>query len=222
MTRVGIPRRRAKNMGLALVAALVLLLLASPVSAGATGILDQQQTDTSGGGINVAGDVWAQTFTAGRTGAIDQVDLGTFTGGVPVPTTVEIRSVDASGTPTQTVLGTATSEVPPEETFTPFAFSPPVPVTAGTQYAIVTSAPEGPDLFWEIASGDAYAGGQQYARMFLPDETFVPGSGDFAFKTYVTTVAPTSKSQCKNGGWHSYSQFKNQGQCVSFVQHQRT
>ena len=29
---------------------------------------------------------------------------------------------------------------------------------------------------------------------------------------------PTSKDQCKNGGWRNFgSTFKNQGQCVSFV-----
>jgi hypothetical protein len=32
---------------------------------------------------------------------------------------------------------------------------------------------------------------------------------------------PTSKDQCKNGGWRSFTNptFKNQGQCVSFVVH---
>ncbi len=29
---------------------------------------------------------------------------------------------------------------------------------------------------------------------------------------------PTSKEQCKNGGWRNYPQFKNQGDCVSFVE----
>jgi hypothetical protein len=29
--------------------------------------------------------------------------------------------------------------------------------------------------------------------------------------------APTSKDQCKNGGWRTYGIFKNQGDCVSFV-----
>jgi hypothetical protein len=30
---------------------------------------------------------------------------------------------------------------------------------------------------------------------------------------------PTSKDQCKNGGWRNYGDtFKNQGQCVAFVQ----
>jgi hypothetical protein len=32
---------------------------------------------------------------------------------------------------------------------------------------------------------------------------------------------PTSKDQCKKGGWKSFNNpsFKNQGQCVSFVNH---
>jgi len=37
---------------------------------------------------------------------------------------------------------------------------------------------------------------------------------------YVVTDAkplPTSKEQCKNGGWRTYGVFKNQGDCVSFV-----
>jgi hypothetical protein len=31
-------------------------------------------------------------------------------------------------------------------------------------------------------------------------------------------LLPTSKDQCKNGGWLNYPQFKNQGDCVSFVE----
>jgi hypothetical protein len=30
-------------------------------------------------------------------------------------------------------------------------------------------------------------------------------------------ATPTSKDQCKNGGWQTYGVFKNQGDCVSFV-----
>jgi len=33
-------------------------------------------------------------------------------------------------------------------------------------------------------------------------------------------IAPTSKDQCKNGGWQAFPQFQNQGQCVSFVERQ--
>jgi hypothetical protein len=36
-----------------------------------------------------------------------------------------------------------------------------------------------------------------------------------------TSGPPTSKDQCKNGGWKSFTNpsFKNQGQCVAFVNH---
>jgi hypothetical protein len=30
-------------------------------------------------------------------------------------------------------------------------------------------------------------------------------------------IVPTSKNQCKKGGWRDYPQFKNQGRCVRFV-----
>lgn len=30
-------------------------------------------------------------------------------------------------------------------------------------------------------------------------------------------LPPTNKDQCKNGGWRNYPQFKNEGDCVSFV-----
>jgi hypothetical protein len=37
------------------------------------------------------------------------------------------------------------------------------------------------------------------------------------------TGGPTSKAQCKHGGWKSFTSpsFKNQGQCVSWFQHHR-
>jgi hypothetical protein len=32
---------------------------------------------------------------------------------------------------------------------------------------------------------------------------------------------PTNKEQCKHGGWHNFPKFKNQGQCVAFVEHSK-
>jgi hypothetical protein len=32
-----------------------------------------------------------------------------------------------------------------------------------------------------------------------------------------TQPFPTTKDQCKNGGWKTYGAFRNQGHCVSFV-----
>lgn len=31
-------------------------------------------------------------------------------------------------------------------------------------------------------------------------------------------VLPTSKEQCKNGGWRNFPDFRNQGQCVAFIE----
>jgi hypothetical protein len=43
----------------------------------------------------------------------------------------------------------------------------------------------------------------------------VPYSGDFTVRD--ASAMPTSKDQCKNGGFARFG-FKNQGQCVAFVQ----
>ena len=36
---------------------------------------------------------------------------------------------------------------------------------------------------------------------------------------FVDCSAPASKEECKNGGWRDFPQFKNQGQCIAFVNH---
>jgi hypothetical protein len=43
----------------------------------------------------------------------------------------------------------------------------------------------------------------------------------FNGQTQVPAVSPTSKAQCKHGGWRTFTSpsFKNQGQCVSWVEH---
>jgi hypothetical protein len=60
-------------------------------------------------------------------------------------------------------------------------------------------------------------------------DTFVfdssPGGGNGMFnESFVSDLTepiplpgPTSKDQCKQGGWQTYGVFKNQGDCVSFV-----
>ena len=57
----------------------------------------------------------------------------------------------------------------------------------------------------------------------LPSDCPVPsgvlGSATISGDVTVTDAPalPTSKDQCKDGGWRSYPGFKNQGGCVSFV-----
>jgi hypothetical protein len=42
-----------------------------------------------------------------------------------------------------------------------------------------------------------------------------PGAG--GTQQLVVTCLPTTKEECKNGGWHTHGVFRNQGDCVSFV-----
>lgn len=37
-------------------------------------------------------------------------------------------------------------------------------------------------------------------------------------QTEPTLIVPTSKDECNDDGWKNYPQFKNQGQCVSYVE----
>jgi 6-phosphogluconolactonase len=49
--------------------------------------------------------------------------------------------------------------------------------------------------------------------------TVATGSDDQGIAASPSPRVPTSKDQCKNGGWQSFgSTFKNQGQCVAFVE----
>jgi hypothetical protein len=59
---------------------------------------------------------------------------------------------------------------------------------------------------------------------FHDEGTTGSGAGNFGLNESFTStlpaptpLLPTSKDQCKNGGWRSFGVFKNQGDCVSFV-----
>jgi hypothetical protein len=43
------------------------------------------------------------------------------------------------------------------------------------------------------------------------------GEGLSSARTQPALISPTSKDQCKHGGWTDYPEFTNQGDCVSFV-----
>lgn len=215
-------------------------LIASPSlahadAAAAAPVLDQSQTVTSpfenqpipGDPANPAYRI-AQTFTAGVSGRLDRVELLLQRQFNASELLVEIRSV-AGGFPTDTVL--ATMAVPESAVLPvgqPFWVSVPVttPVesSAGTQYAIVVYAPSGDCRnnadcwFWWAGENNPYAAG--VALFALDGHTWLGSNApslDFDFKTDVDAL-PASKNQCKQGGWQAFSQFKNQGACVSFVE----
>lgn len=43
------------------------------------------------------------------------------------------------------------------------------------------------------------------------------GGGTYLDVTVTYVLLPSTKDECKNGGWQTYGVFKNQGDCVSFV-----
>jgi hypothetical protein len=59
-------------------------------------------------------------------------------------------------------------------------------------------------------------------KVVTAENTMVTGDPTTIYPVVVPpTTSPTEKSQCKNGGWKTFTNptFKNQGKCVSFVEH---
>jgi hypothetical protein len=60
---------------------------------------------------------------------------------------------------------------------------------------------------------------------FPPGAQILPLSANSPFSpgdivvTDAQPPVPTSKEQCKNGGWRNFLQFKNQGECITFINH---
>jgi hypothetical protein len=80
------------------------------------------------------------------------------------------------------------------------------------QFAIQVGLINGPPLPGPT-SCSTFPGTFPTGSSFFP--SFTNETGDI-----VVTDAqsfPTSKDQCKNGGWQTYGVFKNQGDCVSYV-----
>ncbi len=162
--------RRTRTFLITAVAAAAALIPAAGASAGT---LDQQQTISNFGGLQVdSGNSKAQTFTAGITGQLDQVDLALSGMGVTTPLTVQIRDGSATA-PGDTVLASAsvpTTAVTSSESFVPITFTSPASVTAGTQYSIVALNGSVPisGWFWysgQAAPDSAYVGGKLYGVM---------------------------------------------------------
>lgn len=76
------------------------------------------------------------------------------------------------------------------------------------------------EVFWNTATASYYTdGGTAGVNIFRKDTSWAP-YGTVAFKVEAKLTKPTNKDQCKNNGWTSFTgpTFKNQGQCVSYMQ----
>jgi hypothetical protein len=207
--------RRTRTFLITAVAAAAALIPAAGASAGT---LDQQQTISNFGGLQVdSTHSKAQTFTAGLTGQLDQVDLALSGMSVTTPLTVQIRDGSATA-PGDTVLASAsvpTSAVLSVESFVPITLASPASVTEGTQYSIVAlnESPAVSGWFWYAGKTpgpdppSAYEGGRLYGSPNGP-----PGSGpwtegntlaDFEFKTYVAPPPPPPPGTGPGSGGNS-------------------
>jgi hypothetical protein len=76
------------------------------------------------------------------------------------------------------------------------------------------------DCTGDPASCDLFRDGAATLQLTI-DNTSAPGTGSIEVSSLVVTVhgsrALTSTEQCKNNGWETWD-FKNQGQCVRFVE----
>ena len=172
-------------------AALLTLGFASSVHA-STDALDQSEQSPTSAYQSLA--KMAETFTPSKDGRLDQVSLyaGT-TGWAPTTFHVEIWTVTAghpaavyqldSATPASTAV---TAALGVTLQWRDFPLSKPVPLTAGTQYAIVVRALNGA-FRWGFESYQTYAGGKLWLSS---GSAWMSGSSlgvSFDFKTWMNT-----------------------------------
>jgi hypothetical protein len=88
---------------------------------------------------------------------------------------------------------------------------------------VLIPQPQQPDPFVQACYAGDYdyitANGNTGYVTWTDGRVPVNGSSqqDVFFDKVELSSLPTSKDQCKNGGWRSFNVFKNQGDCVSFV-----
>lgn len=121
----------------------------------------------------------------------------------------------------------------------PITFNIPggLPLIAGAQYVLFfTTSMDAANAgitdngFVGYTSTDTYSGGDWvyiddggHANQWTTKGWWHPAlfpffQDDLAFQASFSSPLPTSKAQCKNGGWKNFgTTFKNQGDCVSFV-----
>jgi Big-like domain-containing protein/PKD domain-containing protein len=190
--------RRGLTLGLA---AVLWLAVAPSAQAAALGNVDQQQVVGSSNSFSVRSPM-AQTFTAGlnnpafaagTSANLTHVTLELYN---PYSTvSVSIHTVSANK-PTTTQIGPTSSAgyLPCCSLWNDFWFATPIPITSGTQYAIVVVPGSAPLIWYETSGTSTYPSGQMWL-----------GSGgqwyglsyETTFKTWVTTGAVNSAPTVK-------------------------
>ena len=188
-------------------ASLVVLALAAAASAAAPPTLTGESFQISGPGTTSdicsgAGGTMTATFAGTAVGPY----AGTYTETIALTYAASVGGVGAA-------TGSETFSIASGDTVTgskqlsgvidcfdngDFSFK------LGGTYSATISTPSG--AFHDEGSADA--GGTTGFGMFENFTSSLPAP---------TPLLPTSKDECKKGGWQSFGVFKNQGDCVSFV-----
>ncbi len=157
------------------------------------GLLDQSYIEGSNTGTFITTTSWGgQTFIAGVTGTLTKVEMSLFCNGctgTPPNITVSLRATSA-GLPTGSDLATGTILGFLNGASTPYTvtFASPIPVTAGTQYALIlrpVTNPTGSNYAWLRAAQGMYPGGQRVISTNNGATWTTDSTRDFWFRTYV-------------------------------------
>ncbi len=184
-------RRLQVVLGLALLG-----LVFAPGASGAAQIDTVSATGSGGSFSNVS--IAAQSGTSGQnvSGNASFTIGGTFNVGGPV-TCLSVRGPDrgagSAGSPTTAVLNFQ------DQVFGVFTVE------------LVDNGGNGADIISAFPISRAPTDCSPFSGSFT--STLTNGRA----VVVDAPVLPTSKEQCKNGGWQTFGVFKNQGDCVSFV-----
>ena len=165
-------------------AAAAALPLTAILPAQAADAIDQSQTVSSG--AQSLHTPMAQTFTAGSSGAIDRVSIRMATLSGSISVNLQLQGV-TGGKPNGNVLGSSSfSGLLNSAAWKDFVFTATVPVTAGTQYAIV-AYPTGWLTWYDSYTVDLYTRGQMWLSS-AGTWTYATGYGkDFTFEEWLVS-----------------------------------
>jgi hypothetical protein len=105
--------------------------------------------------------------------------------------------------------------------------APNAPFSGKLEYVYI-DPPRNPDGSYSTGGGigpvtfNADANGEfRFSTAVIGVKTIYTATVVYAGQTITQTLTvrcePTTKDECKNGGWRDFGTFKNQGDCVSFV-----
>ena len=175
-----------KRRALALCAGFLLLGLIPGSTMATVGNLDLSNPVDLTHQTNASSVDLAQTFTADKTGDLSRVDL--YVGGGLATVAMNIKHVDAStGMPTGSPIESSTASTTTTPGWVQFSFAPAQGIFNGSKYAIVFNLVTDANA----AYGSTGTAGGGLALWNNPSWVALPDPTEFAFRTFVDTVAPT-------------------------------